>query len=261
MADNWDDDGDNDDWDVDDDELEKKMDDFGLKDGKDIPMFQDDEEDLAIKEKEEAEKAQQASLRKKGNALAAKKQAEAERREELEIARQAMLAESEMQSKMTPDERRALEQRKIEEADNALTDDLFGAVDRNAGPGKGAMNAGDKVDLKDIKDHLKHGRKVAECFKGHKNVYYTTSFFKEAIQQSKDILDDDAVTELIKTLNVIKNDKVTAAKRKVKGQAQKAKKDKAAEARARKIQIETFGDNDQYDEYDAIGDQYEDDFF
>jgi hypothetical protein len=75
-------------------------------------------------------------------------------------------------------------------------------------------------------------------------------------------LDDDAVTELIKVLNVMKNDKITAAKKKVKGQAQKSKKvDKHAVAVAKKIQVDTFGDNDKYDDYDVMGEKYEDDFF
>jgi translation initiation factor 3 subunit J len=90
----------------------------------------------------------------------------------------------------------------------------------------------------------------------------STIFVKELIQGCKDVLDDDAITDIIKTCNVIKNEKVQAAKRKTKGQATKSKKaDKAAEAKARKIQEETFGDSNQYDQYDEIGEQYEDDFF
>lgn len=75
------------------------------------------------------------------------------------------------------------------------------------------------------------------------------------------MLDDDAITEIIKVCNVIKNEKVQAAKRKVKGQAQKAKKDKVAEAKAKQMAIELYGDNDKFDEYDEIGAQYEDAFF
>ena len=75
-------------------------------------------------------------------------------------------------------------------------------------------------------------------------------------------MDDDAITDIIKTCNVIKNEKVQAAKRKVKGQAQKSKKqDKAAKAKAQKLQNEIFGDSNQYDEYDQIGEDYEDAFF
>lgn len=77
----------------------------------------------------------------------------------------------------------------------------------------------------------------------------------------KDLLDDDAITDIIKTCNVIKNEKVVASKRKVKGQAQKAKKDKVAEKKAKKVQQEIYGDNNQYDEYDDIGADYEDAFF
>lgn len=67
------------------------------------------------------------------------------------------------------------------------------------------------------------------------------------------MLDDDAITDIIKTCNVIKNEKVAAAKRKVKGQAQKAKKDKVAEQKAKQIEKELYGDNDQYDAYDEYG--------
>jgi translation initiation factor 3 subunit J len=87
-------------------------------------------------------------------------------------------------------------------------------------------------------------------------------FLKEAISQSKDVLDDDAISDIIKTCNVIKNEKVQEAKKKVKGQAQKSKKvDKGAVAKAKKIQNETFGDSNAYDDYDEVGEAYEDDFF
>lgn len=93
-------------------------------------------------------------------------------------------------------------------------------------------------------------------------VHLATSFFKECLQESKDILDDDAITDIIKLCNVIKNEKVQASKRKVKGQAQKSKKkDKEAEKKAKQMAIELYGDNDQVDDYDDFGAQYEDDFF
>lgn len=88
-----------------------------------------------------------------------------------------------------------------------------------------------------------------------------TAFIKELLEECKDVLDDDAITDIIKTCNVIKNEKVAAAKRKVKGQAQKAKKDKAAEAKAKKLQEELYGDNDYVDQYEEYGAKYEDDFF
>ena len=157
MGDNWDDD--DDEWDVDDDALDAKL---GIKKDEPAANF-DDEEDLAVTEKAAQDKAKQADLKKKGSALAAKKEAERERAEELEIARKAMELEAEMEAKMTPDERRALERKRIEEADNALTDDLFGAVDKMTV--SKTQNAGDKVVMKDLKDHMKHARKVADCLK------------------------------------------------------------------------------------------------
>merc|ERR1712176_1234239 len=106
--------------------------------------------------------------------------------------------------------------------------------------------------LKDYKDYLKHARTTATAMKNNGKIHLTAAFFKECIQQSKEVLDDDAVSDLIRTLNVIKNEKVAAAKKKVKGQAQKAKKDKAAEAKAKKIYEDTFGDSNMYDKYDEI---------
>lgn len=160
MTDNWDDS--EDDWEASDDELDARL---GLNklSTNDAPAF-DDEEDLAIKEKAMAEKAQQSDLKKKGNALQAKKKAEQERLEEEELARKAMALEAEMEANMTADELRALKRKQVEEADHALTDDLFGGVD--SGPtGVKAAAADDTVVLVDLKDHLKHARKVSTAIK------------------------------------------------------------------------------------------------
>lgn len=263
MADTWGDDDDNDEWDVDDDELDAKL---ALNTGAPAvatPKF-DDEEDLALIEREKLAKQTNAELKKKGNALFEKKAAEKARLEEEEIAKKAMEYENELEANMSPEEVRALERQRIEEADHSLTNDLFGATINDGGVGAAQSAAGtsDKIILNDMKDHLKYARKVAEALKSHGKIHLSTAFFKECITQSDAVLDDDAVTELIKILNVMKNEKIAAAKKKVKGQAQKSKKvDKAAVAVAKKIQIETFGDNDKYDNYDVMGEKYEDDFF
>eukprot|EP00980_Cylindrotheca_fusiformis_P006218 scaffold1328_cov108-Cylindrotheca_fusiformis.AAC.8 len=258
MTDNWDDS--DDEWDVDDDALDARL---GL--AKPAAGNFDDEEDLALKEKALQEKANMENLKKKGSALAAKRKEDEERKLEIEMARKELEYQAELEARMTPDELRALERRRVEEADNALTDDLFGAVEKMTVGGKkaaAAQEAGDKVVMKDMKDHMKHARKVAECMKGHGKVHLAGIFLKEVIQQSKDVLDDDTITEIIKACNVIKNEKVQQSKRKVKGQAQKSKKqDKVEKAKAKKVHDEVFGDNDMYDDYDAIGDEYEDAFF
>jgi translation initiation factor 3 subunit J len=258
MADNWDDD--EDEWDVDDDALDQKL---GLKKVQEnLPTF-DDEEDLALKEKAARDEEELVELKKKGTALAAKKQAEKDRLTELEIARKAMELEAEVEAQLTSDELRLLKRQQVEEADHALTNDLFGGGAKSAtSEGNEAGSGGDTLVLKDVKDHLRHARKVADALKKHSKVHLTATFLKECIEQSASVLDDAAITDIIKTCNVIKNQKVQEAKRKVKGQAQKSKKgDKEAELKAKKIQVETFGDNDKFDRYDAIGEQYEDDFF
>lgn len=163
MADNWDD-SDDDDWDVDDDALDAKL---GLNKVEAAPVSKfDDEEDLALKEKEEQERLNQISLKKKGSALAAKKQAEKDRLDDLEIARKALEMEAEMESKMSLDERKIMERQRQEEAELDMMGDAFGGGVADGGVGnKGAQLAGDKVVMKDMKDHMKHARKVADCMR------------------------------------------------------------------------------------------------
>jgi translation initiation factor 3 subunit J len=135
--------------------------------GDDAPKF-DDEEDLAVSEKARLEKVATQELKKKGNALTAKKQAEQDRKDEEEIARKAMELEAEMEASMTPDELRTMKRRQIEEADNALTDDLFGGIDNKVSAANSAAvggGAGGPLVLKDLKDHLKHARKVSTVIK------------------------------------------------------------------------------------------------
>lgn len=160
MTDNWDDS--DDDWDVDDDALDAKL---GISKPQEKNNW-DDEEDLALTEKAAKDKANKDSLKKKGSALAAKKKAEEERKLEIEAARKELEYQAALEAKMTPDERRALERRRVEEADNALTDDLFGAVENMTMSNKASgQKAGDKLVLKDMKDHMKHARTVAACLK------------------------------------------------------------------------------------------------
>jgi translation initiation factor 3 subunit J len=169
MSGAWDD-SDDDDWYKSDDELDARL---GLVNNAPAAPKFDEEEDLAVIEQKRAEKAQTDSLRTKGKALAAKKKAEEDRKEEEELARKTMEMEAEMEANLTIDERRALEQKRVEDADHALADDLFGAVEGvgsgPGGPGAAsggkAMAAGDTVKLNDLKDHLKHARKVAQCLK------------------------------------------------------------------------------------------------
>lgn len=263
MSDNWDDS--DDDWDKsdDEDELDKRL---GLTKIDDTPVFDDDEEDLTLKDKEANDKANAVRLKSKGSAFADKKAAEASAKEELELAKKAMAMEAKMEANMTPEQRRQME-RDREEADAvAMADDLFGGMDSGPkGPigGSGnAMMSGDKVVMKDLKDHLRHAKKVGECIQGHGKINLCSAFLNEVIQQCKDVLDDEAITEIIKSCNVIKNEKVQQSKRKVKGQAQKSKKvDKVAKKKAMDIHADVFGDNDNYDAYDDMGGAYEDDFF
>ncbi|GMI37250.1 hypothetical protein TeGR_g4110 [Tetraparma gracilis] len=261
MADNWDDASD-DDWDV-------AGDDLALPTTKaPAAAWDDEEEDLAVKEKAKAEAAEAQAFKKKGNALLDKKLAEKAKKEEEELALKEMRIEAEIEAGMTPDERKA-KMRQREEADAAaMADDLFGGGGADGGVGSApasgggaAAAAGDAVVLKDLKDYLKHARKVAAALKAGKSAY-AASFMRELVQEARDALSEDDISDITKALGVIKNEKIQAAKRRVKGAASKSKaKDKAAEAKAKKIQKELAGDNDRYDAHDEFGAQYEDDFF
>ena len=160
MTDNWDDS--DDEWDANDDEIDAKL---GLTKTTPAVAAFDEEEDLALKEKEARDNAEQAELKKKGTALAAKKRAEQEKAEELEVARRAMELEAEAEANMTPDEFRKFKQMQIEAADHALTDDLFGGGKKGEGSDAGAGTASDKLVLKDLPSHLKHARKVANAMR------------------------------------------------------------------------------------------------
>jgi Translation initiation factor eIF3 subunit len=138
---------------------------------------------------------------------------------------------------MTP-ERRVRERQRVEEADHALTNDLLGGTVESVATtaattatttttatlSSTAAGAAPPPPLKDMKDHLKYARTVATALAKHGQIHWRTAFYKEALSQSTAVLDEDAISELIKMLNVMKNDKVAAQKRKVKGQAQKSKK-------------------------------------
>lgn len=264
MVDNWDDS--DDEWDKSDSEIDAR-----LKQNKmnttvsSVTSCFNEEEDLAIIEKEKNEMSNQASLKKKGKIFATKKYEEEARKEEEEIVRRAMELEIEMEENMTANEKRMLEKKKVEEADNALTDDLFDdiyEVDcREDVKYNGVI--GNKFEMKDLKDHLKHARIIARCLKGHSKINYATAFVKECIQESKDVFDDDAITDIIKVCNIIKNEKVAAIKKRVKGQAQKStkKRDKKEEAKARHMAEDIYGASDKYDQIDEYGAQFEDNFF
>jgi len=266
MADDWD--NSDDDWDKSDDEddLDKRLGLTKISDGA-PPAFDDEEEDLTLKDKAADEKANAKLNKTKGSALADKRAKETAAKEELELARKAMELEAEMEANMSPEERRAMERERVDADAKAMADDLFGGIDDGpggnavGGPGK-TMMAGDKVVMKDLKDHLRHAKKVGECIQGHGKINLCKAFLKEVIEQCKDQLDDDAITDIIKSCNVIKNEKVQQSKRKVKGQAQKSKKvDKVAKKKAMDIHDDVFGDNDNFDQYDDMGGAYEDDFF
>jgi len=266
MGDNWDDGSDGDDWDVSDDDLDARL---GLnkKKEEEVPQF-DDEVDLAVIEKAKQDKLNNMELKKKGNARSEKKAEEAKRKEEQEYAKMEMKIEQENEEKMTPEDFREYKRKQQEANEDRAVDDLFGGGGPSISDGGNNTTtdrdaeANGKLQFNSVVDHMKHAKKVGAAVKEHGKIHWTKAFIEETIKQCKDVLDADAVADIIKVCNVLKNEKVQASKRKVKGEASKIKKrDKAAERKAKQVEKDLFGDNDDYDEYDQMGGDYEDAFF
>jgi translation initiation factor 3 subunit J len=117
-----------------------------------------------LKEKAAQEKVDNVELKKKGSALAAKKKAEEEQKEKEEFARRILEEESAMMSKLSLDEQKEYLRKREMENDIGLLDDSYGGGRDSSAVGA-AQHAGDTVALNDMKDHLKHARKVAEAMK------------------------------------------------------------------------------------------------
>ena len=66
---------------------------------------------------------------------------------------------------MTIDERKALERKRIEDADNALTEDLFGGMSDGGKKSAGAADNSAALVFKDLKDVLKHAKKVGAALR------------------------------------------------------------------------------------------------
>ncbi|GMH49159.1 hypothetical protein TrRE_jg8458 [Triparma retinervis] len=198
MADAWDE-GSDDDWENAGDDIDLG----GAAQPPAPPSFEDEEEDLAVKEKAEAERMASVQLKKKGNALQMKKDAEENRRIEEEAARKAMELEADMEANMTIDERKALERKRIEDADNALTEDLFGGMSDGGKKSAGAADNSAALVFKDLKDVLKHAKKVGAALRKAESNHLALTFFKEVISEGKGSIDEDSVGEIIKALNVL----------------------------------------------------------
>ena len=197
MAD-WDDD----EWDVDDGALDAQL------GGQPTPAstFEDEEEDLAVSDALKQAKIDSIKLAKKGNARLDKEEADKMRLLEEKAAKKALELEAEMEANMSVDERALMERKRIEDADMENTNDLFGGC---APAPDGDMSivgmqpnhnttaaAGDKVVLKDLKDHLKHAAKVGAAVKKHGKASLAMTFMKELLQECKDVMDEDGMAEV-----------------------------------------------------------------
>ncbi|OQS02852.1 p21-activated protein kinase-interacting protein, partial [Thraustotheca clavata] len=177
---------------------------------------------------------------------------EQEEKHKLEVA--IAKARAEEERNMTPDELKAKQQRSIEDADfeNAL--DAFGLSNSNAVKTKVA-NAGDldsivtNMKLVSLADHEELGSLVGKRLV-NSNAKYVVEFMKTLISHASTNLTANDMNDITTIINVIKNEKIAAAKpkgkkKKVTGKQGYAKVERTtAGAGSHNIDDYDYGDDD-----------------
>lgn len=163
---------------------------------------------------------------------------------------------AEEQQNETPAERKAREQAAIEEADYENMLDAFGG---DGGPVKnatvGAAASGDletsmaNLKLSTLKDHETMGDLLGERL-ATSNAKYALEFLKSILTKGSANLTTDHMKELTTVINVIKNDKIQAAKPKSKKKKQTGKQGYAKVERGGSSGAAATSYDDYYDDYD-----------
>jgi translation initiation factor 3 subunit J len=112
-----------------------------------------------------------------------------------------------------------LKQNRNEQAGRATANDLVGSVQGQAGKGQvgaGVISSDNELVLKNLKDHLTHAKKVGVAIRSTGNSLFAHAFLKEVLCECKAVLDDRAVSGIIKTCIAIKNENAQSARRKSK---------------------------------------------
>lgn len=139
---------------------------------------------------------------------------EQEEKRKLEIAlTKARLAE---QANETEDERRAREKRSIEEADFELAIDAFASAPKPAPAANGELEQSiSSMRLLSLADHEQLGEAVAARI-ATSNSKYALEFLKVVLTKGSVNLTADDMKDITTIINVIKNEKIAAAKPKGK---------------------------------------------
>ncbi|DBA00979.1 TPA: hypothetical protein N0F65_006240 [Lagenidium giganteum] len=219
-----------------------------------VPVSWEDEEEE--EEEEVAPKVEATSTAPKGplkpKQLKKLKMKEIEEKQKMDVAlAKARLAE---QANETEFERKAREQRAIEEADYEAAIDSFAIAPKPAPAGEGTdmENAINGMRLITLADHETFGDVVAKRLVPS-NSKYALECMKVILTKGSVNLTADDMKDLTTIINVIKNDKIAAAKPKAKKKKQTGRQGYANVERAKAPASAApagLDDDYGYDDYD-----------
>jgi hypothetical protein len=169
-----------------------------------------------------------------------------------------------LQEGETAEQRKARERKQVEDADAALTEDLFDAVTlggpaaakRSASSSSSAAGIGG-INLKNKEDHVNFGITVSNKMAGSTS-FCIQAFLKEVINRNGEALSAESLNDINTVVQKLLATKKQAAD--VAAKANKAKPNKKEQkAKAKKFN-ETFGGEldaaDEYEDFAGIEDDY-----
>mmetsp|Transcript_8724 Transcript_8724/g.12106 ORF Transcript_8724/g.12106 Transcript_8724/m.12106 type:complete len:230 (-) Transcript_8724:238-927(-) len=174
---------------------------------------------------------------------ATRKRLEAKAEAEKQAKLDSMLEENE-----TAEDRKLRERRVVEEGDNELTNELFGASPGAVDPDAVV------IKLKDLKDHLQLVQTLNDKMSKSKN-NHIVAFTKEFLRSNETVFEATDLTDMITILTNQKETKLKAQRKPtVSKKEQKSKKQtKKEQLEAQRRAEENFGaasGGDKYDEFD-----------
>ncbi|CAM9648000.1 unnamed protein product [Scytosiphon promiscuus] len=217
-----------------------------------VPVSWEDEEE----EEEDTGAVAPGVAPKMSAAKAAKSAAEKD-------ARIAAELETRLQMGETAEQRRLRERNRVEEADNDLTEDLFGGGGGAKGGGGGSGLSG--LALKNMQDHVKLALELSERMEASKPAHIA-AFLKELVSKTSAKMTVDGLSDLTNHTIMFRDEKREAEERIATAKANKTnvianqranKKKDCGRGRRRKAHADVFGGDFDGDGIDSVGMDYE----
>ncbi len=215
----WDDSDNEDDWETNLDQLNAP----NLPPAAPTPSFQQDDDEEVVSD-DEVTTLNKPQAKKKGDGKIKAKKATKQKQKELAAALEKEAEAAKEMKPMTKEEKVAEKlrlQRLVEEADHALTDDLFNTKKAEGKLDVDAIAAMlQNVPLEDEKEYKNFANAVARRVEIEDKAFLTKEFFKELCRSLAKTISGDDIAEVISVLGVVKNEivkqKMGKKKKKVK---------------------------------------------